>query len=332
MKNLFSAVLLLLLGSVSAMGQGANNIRINEVLTSNTSSIQDEFGQHRGWVELVNTAYSSYNIRGMFITTNREALNPKLSAPQRMELMQVIPSGDSRTALSARQHIVFYLGSNPAQGTLHLSVPMDSTTQWIALYDGNAIDLIDSVSIPALKANTSFARVKDGDKEWVMKAPEYVTPGISNFTNHAESKIDKLKREDPHGFGITVLSMGIVFGCLFILYVIFTIFGMALGHKRAIKKVATSQPLKPIVKPVVVTGSKLAEVGHKTNVMLQDGMKSKGIDKEIYIAVIAMALKQHLDNVHDTESGIITIKPHNSYWNHMGQSGEAHLVKSEMWL
>ena len=33
------------------------------------------------------------------------------------------------------------------------------------------------------------------------------------------------------------------------------------------------------------------------------------------MAVIAMALKQYQDNVHDVESGVITIKPKNTDWN-----------------
>jgi hypothetical protein len=33
------------------------------------------------------------------------------------------------------------------------------------------------------------------------------------------------------------------------------------------------------------------------------------------MAVIAMALKQYQDDVHDVESGIITIKPRHSMWN-----------------
>ena len=40
-----------------------------------------------------------------------------------------------------------------------------------------------------------------------------------------------------------------------------------------------------------------------------------GIAKEVYIAVISMALKEYQDNVHDVESGIITIKPKNTDWN-----------------
>ena len=43
---------LLLLGPQAVMGQGAKNIRLNEVLTNNTTSIQDEFGTRQAWIEL----------------------------------------------------------------------------------------------------------------------------------------------------------------------------------------------------------------------------------------------------------------------------------------
>ena len=51
--------------------------------------------------------------------------------------------------------------------------------------------------------------------------------------------------------------------------------------------------------------------------ILKDGLKTKGIDKKVYIAVISMALKQYQDDVHDVESGIITIKPKQTNWNNL---------------
>jgi hypothetical protein len=43
-------------------------------------------------------------------------------------------------------------------------------------------------------------------------------------------------------------------------------------------------------------------------------------NNEVY-AAIAMALHEHLDNnVHDTETGIITIAPHNTQWNGYAQT------------
>ena len=300
---------LLLSGASSVFGQGAKNIVINEVMTNNTASIQDEFGMHEAWIELENTSFTTYNIRGMYLTTDRSVLDQNMSVPERIKRMSIIPSGDARTSLGGRQHIVFFGNSNPAQGKLHLTVrlPM-SEPVWIALYNGNAVELIDSVTIPPLAADQSFAR-QNG--KWTVKAPQNVTPGTENFIKTDETKDAKLKREDPYGFGITLLAMGIVFTCLAVLFLFFTLFGMVMRHMETAKKMANAQPIKPITKTV----EKTAEIGHKTGIILQEGLKTKGIDKEVYMAVIGMALKQYEDDVHDVESGVITIKQKSSSWN-----------------
>ena len=226
--------------------------------------------------------------------------------------MSVIPNGEPRTSLGARQHLVFFLNSNPAKGALHLTAKVDSVKPvWIALYNGNGVDLIDSVTVPVMAVNQSYARHADGSAKWDVKPYDVVTPGISNYTAVEETKIAKLKREDPYGFGITVMAMGIVFFCLALLFVFFTFFGMFMRHQNTVKKVGNIQPLKAGVKTV----EKTIEVANKTSTMLQDGLKLKGIDKEVYIAVISMALKQYQDDVHDVESGIITIKPKTTDWN-----------------
>ena len=309
MKKTVFLLCALLAGTVSMFVHWARNIKINAVLTNNKAKLQVEHGHRGAWVELANTAFSTYDVRGMYITTDRRVLDKSLSVAGRTAMMSCIPNGDGRTAMSAREHIVFFLNGNQAQGTLHLNAKAASGEPlWIALYDGNGIDLIDSVSVPALAADQSYARIKDGAAQWEVKSPDCVTPGIENFVQMSETKIAKIKRDDPYGLGITVLSMGIVFFCLALLYVFFRVLGLFMSHKQALKKAGKIQPIKAAVK----TGEKLAETGHKTKVILKDGLQTGGIDKEIYIAVIAMALKQYEDNVHDIESNIITIKPHHT--------------------
>lgn len=300
---------LLIACSSTMFGQGAKNIVLSEVLTNNTSSIQDEYGRHEAWIELANTSFSSYNVRGMYITTDRSVLDKQMSAPERIKRMSIIPSGDDRTQMGARKHLVLFCNSNPAQGKLHLSVPVSiSEPVWIALYNGNGVELIDSVTVPALNADQSYARTKQG---WSVKKTENVTPGIDNFIEASESKVTKFKREDPHGFAMSIMAMGIVFFCLALLWVFFTLFGMVMRHAETAKKVANAQPIKPITKTV----EKTIEIGHKTSNALQEGFDKKGIDMEVYMAVIGMALRQYEDDVHDVESGIITIKPKETGWD-----------------
>ena len=108
--------------------------------------------------------------------------------------------------------------------------------------------------------------------------------------------------------------MGIVFFCLAILFVFFWLFGAIMRHLDTAKKVVNAQPIKPITKTVEVTH----DLAHATGNILQDGLKTRGKDKEVYIAVISMALKQYQDDVHDVESGIITIKSKDTDWTDEG--------------
>ena len=303
---------LLLATSQTVFGQGAKNIVISEVLTGNATSIVDEFGQREAWIELENTSYTTYNVRGMFITTDRSVLDKGLSAPERIKRMSMIPSGDERTNIGARQHLVLFANSSPAQGKLHLTVQIpDSAAVWVALYNGNGVELIDSVSVPILGDDCSYARTEKG---WTVKQAQQVTPGIENAAGDGVAKktgVDKFKEQDPHGFAMAIMAMGVVFLCLALLWLFFTLFGMLMRHLDTAKKVANAQPIKPITKTVEAT----KELAHKTGNVLQEGLDKKGIDMEVYMAVIGMALSQYQDDVHDVESGIITIKSKDTGWD-----------------
>lgn len=305
---------LLAFTSLPMMAQMDASIKLNEVMTLNESSLIDEYGARNAWVEIANISHSTYNIRGMYLTTDRSVLNPKMSVPERVSRMSLIPNGDERTQLSGQQLIVFQLNSLPSQGSLHLNVKVDATQPtWIALYNGNATQLVDSVTVPVLQANQSYARIANSgtDKDWEVKSADRVTPGIQNMTTVSESKVEKFKREDPYGFAMALMAMGIVFFCLALLWITFTLFGMLMRHMETAKKVAHHQPIKPITKTV----EKTIEVGHKTGVILKEGLNTKGIDKEVYMAVIGMALRQYEDDIHDVESGIITIMPKDTGWD-----------------
>lgn len=281
--------------TMTVMAQMENSIKLNEVVTANEGGLQDEYGQRGAWVEIANTSHSTYDIRGMFVTTDRAVLDKSMSAPDRMKHMSAIPSGDGRTNLSARQLLVFYLNSSPARGSLHLNVPINKEKPtWIALYNGNGVDLVDSVTVPVLAKNCSFARTDDGT--WEVKRPETVTPWIMNTVEQGESKVAKVKRTDPYGIGITVLSMGIVFFCLALLYAFFAIFGSYMRRREEARSTVNAQLVKANSQPQSVS-------------------VPEATDREVYMAVIAMALKQYQDDVHDVESGIITIRPKHTEWN-----------------
>lgn len=278
-------------------GQGANNIRINEVLTINTESVIDEFGRNKPWVELANVAFSSYNIRGMYITTDRRVLDENMSVPDRMKLMSQLPN-DEVMKMGVKGHLLFFLNSNPTDGSVNLSAKInEDKPTWIGLYNANAVTLIDSVTVPALGPNMSYARHTDGADEWDIKPAGAVTPGINNYIKVDETKVERLKREDPHGFGITVLSMGIVFSCLALLFIFFKIFGQLMF------RVSKHKTEKEFEGPVAAPAQKPVEAAKPQN------------DDDVYMAVIAMALRESSGGIHDHESNVITIRPKNTNWS-----------------
>lgn len=313
-KIKFLLTTLLIAGSSSVYAQMDASIKLNEVMTNNVANVQDEYGEHKPWVEIANISFTTYNIRGMYLTTDRSVLDPNMSVPERIKRMSIIPNGEVRTNLSGRQHLVLFLNGQPNRGSLHLNVNVEpGKPVWLALYNGNATQLIDSISIPALEPDQSFARIANNGTaaDWEVKSDDRVTTGISNNTTVSESKIAKFKREDPHGIGMTVMAMGIVFFCLALLWAFFTVFGMFMKNQETAKKMAHQQPIKPITKTV----EKTMEVGHKTGVMLKEGFDTKGIDREVYMAVIGLALRQYEDDIHDVESGVITIKSKDTDWD-----------------
>ena len=344
MKKLGLILSMLVIAFLPTWSQGAKSIRITEVMTNNRTSIVDEYGAHKSWVELSNTSFTTYNVRGMFLTTDRRVLDKKMSPEERRKLMCPLPNNEPRTSLAGKKSLVIYdrylwqkiedgkedfpkgeghyrwlaEGTGPFQMKLGL-VPHKSIADafhdknnWIALYDGNAVDLIDSISVPWLQENQSYALNNDF-KTWKICNLEESTPGYLS-QNTGLSKPQMLKKTDPHGFGIAILSMGIVFSCLALLFIFFWAFGTYMKHKQRIAK-ATEKHATLLYKTSKKTIKMTNELSHKTNVMLKDGLQTKGIDKEIHIAVISLALQEYMEDVHDIEPGIITIKQKRTRWN-----------------
>lgn len=286
MKKLGLLFAVLFAATSFMFGQGAQNIRINEVMTNNTGNYLDEYGHTLPWVELVNNSFTTYNVRGMFLTTDKAVLDENMSVPDRMKLMSQIPNGFDESLIGGRHHLLLFLNSAPEKGPNHLSVKVQPGQEtWLAFYDGNAKNLIDSVTIPALDSNTSYARIADGADKWIVCKEEKVTPNANNVTKQELSKVDKIKASDPHGFLLSILSMVVVFACLALLYVFMKIFG----------KVSNGFAKKETVEEAPVQTA--APVATK-----------KATDKDVIMAVIAMALDEYNEDVHDIESGVITIR------------------------
>ena len=293
-----------------AFGQGAYSFKINEVVVSNADGLIDEYGEHPGWIEIANTSWGTNNIRSCYLTTDRRALDKSLSVPERAKLMSLIPKGDERTNLSAQQHIVFFADGHTNLGTLHTNFSLkEGEENFIALFDGNGKTLLDSVTVPALGKNQSYARLYDAETDeyvWKVLDSDEVTPCASNVgQGKTEDKVTEWKEKDPYGVAMSIIAMGVVFVALIALYVFFRLFGYIVVFFSKMTRVRAIRTLH--------------DQASKAAVMAKQGMDTKGVDMKIYMAVIAMALHDYEEDVHDVESNVLTYHPdEHSEWNAKG--------------
>ena len=282
------------LATTAGFAQGAKNLKFNEILVTNTASIVDEYGCRSAWIEFHNDAFASANARNCFLTTNRAVLNKELSAPERIKMMYQIPSGSVATHIEGKQKMLFFADALPNRGVFHTNFTLaDSTENWIALYDANGTTLLDSITVPALGENQSWAREKDGVGEWKIIPASNVTPAATNIVEQGEGKVAKFKRMDSLGLGMTVMCMAVVFSALAILWWLFAIIGKIFASTISSNKKAPAPKAAPAPAAPAAKGGKA--------------------DEEM--AAICMALHEHFGNVHDEESDIITIVGGASGWN-----------------
>ena len=260
--------------------QRATSLKINEVLVTNEQNYQDDYGLHNAWIEIFNTSFATVNIEGCYLTNDKD--NPT---------KYPIPKGDILTQIKPRQHTLFWADGMPNRGTFHVNFTLDPNKEnYIALYDSNGKTLIDEVTIPAgILADQSYARQEDGSANWVIKGGgehSYVTPSTNNMTQDKNEKIENFKKHDEDGFGMAIIAMSVVFIGLILLYVSFKIVGniaVKLGKKNAMKAIGITDK---------------AEAKEK-NLGSHSGEEA---------AAIAMALHEFMNDAHDVEDMILTIK------------------------
>ena len=276
----FASAMVGALSSCTAPDTGSK-IVINEVLVDNQDNFQDDYGVHSGWVEIFNTSYNSVNLAGCYL---------KVSSEPGDTLSYFIPKGDVLTAISPRQHALFWADGAPRRGTFHTNFVLSKTRDnWVGLYDSGR-KLLDEVVVPAgvLKTDQSYARVSDGADQWEVKddsETKYVTPSTNNQTLEGNPKMDKFEKHDSAGLGMTITAMTVVFIGLILLYISFRIIG----------KVAVKLRKRNAMKAQNVTDKQEA--------------KERGLGEapgEV-IAAISMALHEAQGADHDVEETILTI-------------------------
>ncbi len=299
----------------SALADGAKSLRLSEVAIGDSTT-------GGAWIEIQNTSWGTQDVGSFYVTNDPSALDPELSAPERIKKMRLIPTGNPITEIAPQNCFVLYADGQENLGIQHLKFTLHPG-DIVAIYSGNGINLVDSVTIPAnILAGQSFARDFETEKWDICQTP---TPTRDNNYEKkmAMSKISEFKEKDPHGIAMTILAMGIVFGCLILLYIFFMLFGKVISAtSKKTTAPSTTTPKSTTPKSPKAHNAKEEEVAAALAVTQAC---SGPEDENIVAALIALTLETEF--AHDEESGVITIKPSHTDWADKGGIIEAGMLK-----
>jgi len=136
---------------------------INEVMSDNETTIQDEYGEYDDWIEIYNPTGLTIGMGGLFLADDGGNV-------------WEIPAG---VAISPGEYKLFWADNDwPAQGNTHTNFGLSNDGDGVTLYDTDGVTVIDTVSFGPLADDMSYGRWPDITGDWMhMSDP---TPGTAN--------------------------------------------------------------------------------------------------------------------------------------------------------
>ncbi|MDD2538267.1 MAG: OadG family transporter subunit [Bacteroidales bacterium] len=207
----------IMLFHVSLWGQSMIDLRLNELLITNTQDYQDDFGMHSSWFEIFNTGYGTVDIGGCYLSNDPADLKK-----------YTIPRGDILTKIKPRQHLLFWADSKPHRGSFHVNFTLENS-EVLILTSSDGSTILDMVRLPSeLEPNRSFGRLVDGEGSygpgsdntgWAVLSR--TSPSTNNHSLDGKSRSEMMKETDPFGWIMAAMAMSVVFLSLVLLYLVF---------------------------------------------------------------------------------------------------------------
>jgi hypothetical protein len=165
-KSLRGMLGALLVWLAAAGGAAAQTVVVNEVMTSNTSTIADADGAYSDWIELYNTGATTIDLTGCYVSDD-PALPLKWMFPQ-----GTIPAHGFLLVWASDKNMV------TAGGQLHTNFKLSSTGEPVLLTAANGVTPLDQAPATVVLSNQSYGRQPDGGAVWATYPT--ATPGAAN--------------------------------------------------------------------------------------------------------------------------------------------------------
>lgn len=177
-KSLFFLIVLLSASIATAQ------LKINEVMVSNTMSYDATEYNFSDWIEIYNPSGSTVNFRNYYFSDD-------LNQPAKWQITT------SKASISKVGFFVVYF--DEANTSSNANFRLEPKGGTIYMFDANK-NLVDKITYPTLNnGNISYARTVDGGNEWSLMA--YPTPKTTNAKGFpATQQADQPLFSEPGGF------------------------------------------------------------------------------------------------------------------------------------
>jgi len=141
---------------------------INEIMAINNSTIQDEYNQYDGWIELYNSGAEPINIGGFYISDNLDLL-AKCKIPN---------DTSGKTIILPDSFLIIWFDGQTDQGPLHTCCKLAGSGEDVVITDKDGKTIIDYYTYGSQTTDYSIGRLPDGSDNWAQF--DRPTPGFSN--------------------------------------------------------------------------------------------------------------------------------------------------------
>ncbi|MFA5668247.1 MAG: lamin tail domain-containing protein [Balneolaceae bacterium] len=142
-------------------------IRVNEIVASNSASYSDENGKFGDWIEIYNGSNISVNIGGYYFSDD----------PAQPTKWQLPTNKSASTTIGAKSFLILWADGALTDGPLHLDFKLSASGESVVITAADGTTLVDSVTFPSQTTDISWARDVDGTGTFSYANP---TPNATN--------------------------------------------------------------------------------------------------------------------------------------------------------
>jgi gliding motility-associated-like protein len=144
-----------------------SQVVINEIMASNSKTLQDQTGRYPDWIEIYNPGNTAYDLHNHFISDNKER-------PNKFQLKS--PNGQLR--IPAKGYLIIFCSGDINKGANHISFSLSAESESVLISRTDGRTIIDAVDFEDQRSDVSYGRQKDGEN--VFKYFIQASPGKTN--------------------------------------------------------------------------------------------------------------------------------------------------------